>query len=283
MFRPSSALRFATGKRKTTAFRAHDCTEHFAFVTPYVSYHRIDPDLVLPTVRAQIERDCTAIAEGKQTFAEVVQRSLEVFRAKFANFVASIGLMEELFEASFTQMQSSQSRPLSRCGRCRRYMQFVSIKPQRMYCPTCEDAWSLPQGVLVKGGDASARCPLCEYELVICQTQSRVPKSYTLCPHCYNNPPFEELKGHAMTCGSLLYLPYPFTFPIHQSDSPHQQVNARLKAANFPWQIPASALAPSAMAKARSSSTAVLAAPAYGASSATTAPQFLRFSPNARF
>jgi DNA topoisomerase-3 len=170
---------------------------------PRFSYHRIDPDLVLPTVRAQIERDCTAIAEGKQTFADVVQRSLAMFRAKFSNFVASIALMDELFESSFTQMQSSQSRALSRCGRCRRYMQFVSIKPQRMYCPTCEDAWSLPQGVIVKGGDASARCPLCEYELIMCQTQSRVPKSYMLCPHCYNNPPFEELKGHAMTCGSF--------------------------------------------------------------------------------
>ena len=102
-------------------------------LTPRISYHRIDPDLVLPSVRAQIERDCTAIAEGKQTFADVVQRSLAVFRAKFSHFVASIALMDELFEASFTQMQSSQSRPLSRCGRCRRYMQFISIKPQRMY------------------------------------------------------------------------------------------------------------------------------------------------------
>ena len=83
-------------------------------------------------------------------------------------------------------------------------MQFISIKPQRMYCPTCEDAWSLPQGVLVKGGDASARCPLCEYELVMCQTQARVPKSYMLCPHCYNSPPFEDLQGQAMTCGAVV-------------------------------------------------------------------------------
>ncbi len=183
----------------------HNLIGNFLFLICHISYHRIDPDLVLPTVRAQIERDCTAIAEGKQGFADVVQRSLAVFRAKFANFVASIALMDELFEASFTQMQSSESRPLSRCGRCRRYMQFVSIKPQRMYCPTCEDAWSLPQGVLVKGGDASARCPLCDYELVICQTQTRVPKSYMLCPQCYNNPPFEELKGHAMTCGQIFH------------------------------------------------------------------------------
>jgi hypothetical protein len=32
-----------------------------------------------------------------------------------------------------------------------------------------------------------------------------VPKSYMLCPQCYNNPPFEELKGHAMTCGQLVH------------------------------------------------------------------------------
>jgi uncharacterized protein with PIN domain len=232
----------------------------FAYLTLRFSYHRIDPDLVLPTVRAQIERDCTAIAEGKQTFADVVQRSLGVFRAKFANFVASISLMEELFEASFTQMQSSQSRPLSRCGRCRRYMQFISVKPQRLYCPTCEDAWSLPQGVLVKGGDASARCPLCEYELVICQTQTRVPKSFTLCPHCYNNPPFEELKGQAMTCGSFS--------PLRSRSLDrltHLQASVWWKVANFPWQITASVLVRNATVRVSSSSMAAPEVQGFGA------------------
>ena len=274
-FQRSSESHFATGECAPIQNQSHV----FSILTQRRSYHRIDPDLVLPTVRAQIERDCTAIAEGKQAFADVVQRSLAVFRAKFANFVSSIALMDELFEASFTQMQSSQSRPLSRCGRCRRYMQFVSIKPQRMYCPTCEDAWSMPQGVLVKGGDASARCPLCDYELVICQTQTRVPKSFTLCPHCYNNPPFEELKGHAMTCGSFM--------PSYQvpsaSSSFHSQANAPLRAANFPWQTLASVPVPNATVRASLSSMVALVALASGALSATAAPQSSLFNPSARF
>ena len=34
---------------------------------------------------------------------------------------------------------------LSKCGKCARYMKLISIRPMRLYCPTCEEVLNLPQ------------------------------------------------------------------------------------------------------------------------------------------
>ena len=34
---------------------------------------------------------------------------------------------------------------LGKCGKCLRYMKLISIRPMRMYCPTCEEVLNLPQ------------------------------------------------------------------------------------------------------------------------------------------
>ena len=37
-----------------------------------------------------------------------------------------------------------------RCGRCNRFMRYISAKPQRLYCNTCDETYALPQGGTVK-------------------------------------------------------------------------------------------------------------------------------------
>ena len=34
---------------------------------------------------------------------------------------------------------------LSKCGKCLRYMKLISVRPMRIYCPTCEEVLNLPQ------------------------------------------------------------------------------------------------------------------------------------------
>ncbi len=34
---------------------------------------------------------------------------------------------------------------LGKCGKCLRYMKLISIRPMRLYCPTCEEVLNLPQ------------------------------------------------------------------------------------------------------------------------------------------
>ncbi len=52
--------------------------------------------------------------------------------------------MDTLFEASFSPLASS-GKVLSQCGKCRRYMKLIASRPSRLYCPTCEDVYNMPQ------------------------------------------------------------------------------------------------------------------------------------------
>jgi DNA topoisomerase III len=54
-------------------------------------YIKIDPDLVLPDVRAAIESYCNYIAKGQASKEEVVKYSLSNFKQKFAYFCSHIG------------------------------------------------------------------------------------------------------------------------------------------------------------------------------------------------
>jgi DNA topoisomerase-3 len=153
-------------------------------------YLAIDADLVLPDVRSAIESFCDMVAQGTAVKEEVVQHSLRNFEAKFAYFVSKIQAMDNLFEASFSPLAAS-GKFLSKCGKCLRYMRFIPLMPQRLYCPTCEQTHSLPQHGTIKLYK-ELRCPLDNFELVLFSlgnASAAQGKSYPLCPCCYNNPP----------------------------------------------------------------------------------------------
>ena len=59
-------------------------------------YCEIDPELVLPKVRSNIERSCEMIAKGRADFNNVVSHVLTIFKNKFEYFRLSIGVMEKL-------------------------------------------------------------------------------------------------------------------------------------------------------------------------------------------
>lgn len=68
-----------------------------------------------------------------------------MFRLKFVYFVENISVVDSLFEVSFTSLAKS-GKPFSRCGKCLRYMKLVQTRPQRLFCPLCNDTYSLPTG-----------------------------------------------------------------------------------------------------------------------------------------
>ena len=49
-------------------------------------YCEIDPELVLPRVRSNIERSCEMVARGKVDFIKVVNHVLRIFKEKFTHF-----------------------------------------------------------------------------------------------------------------------------------------------------------------------------------------------------
>ncbi|KAL5171259.1 DNA topoisomerase 3-beta [Glycine soja] len=109
-----------------------------------------------------------------------------------AFYLAQIEDMDALFEAQFSTLTDS-GRILSKCGKCLRYMKFISTQPSRLYCGTCEEVYYLPQKGTIKLYKELS-CPLDNFELLICSMPGPDGKSFPLCPYCYINPPFEGIE-----------------------------------------------------------------------------------------
>jgi DNA topoisomerase-3 len=157
---------------------------------------RIDPELVLPDVRAKIENDCSRVAKGEATKEEVLGDCLAEFHAKFLHFEASIEMMDSLFEATFSPLAET-GKYLSKCGKCRRFMRFLHLRPQRLHCATCNETYSLPQNGTIKLYK-ELTCPLDSFQLVLFSlgnSANHGGKSYPVCPYCFNHPPFPEIES----------------------------------------------------------------------------------------
>uniref|UniRef100_A0AAR2JDV6 DNA topoisomerase n=1 Tax=Pygocentrus nattereri TaxID=42514 RepID=A0AAR2JDV6_PYGNA len=130
-------------------------------------YYKIDVELVLPTIRSAVEKQLNLIALGKANYHQVLQHTLDIFKRKFHYFVDSIAgnvLMPTVLYA----------------------------KPSRLHCSHCDETYSLPQNGAIKLYK-ELKCPLDEFELVLWTSGSR-GKSYPLCPYCFSNPPFRDMK-----------------------------------------------------------------------------------------
>lgn len=154
-------------------------------------YQKIDPELVLPTMRSGVEAQLNLIAHGKADFHAVLHHALNIFTKKYMYFVSTIGSMDELFEVSFTPLAES-GKPLSRCGKCNRYMKYIHAKPSRLHCANCDETYSLPQNGSIKLYK-EIKCPLDDFELVLWSTGAK-GKSTSVCPYCYNHPPFPDMR-----------------------------------------------------------------------------------------
>ncbi|XP_023129112.1 DNA topoisomerase 3-beta-1 isoform X1 [Amphiprion ocellaris] len=154
-------------------------------------YYKIDAELVLPTIRSAVEKQLNLIALGRANYQQVLQHALDIFKRKFHYFVDSITSMDELMEVSFSPIAAT-GKPLSRCGKCHRFMKCIQAKPSRLHCSHCDETYSLPQNGAIKLYK-ELRCPLDDFELVLWTSGAR-GKSYPLCPYCFSNPPFRDMK-----------------------------------------------------------------------------------------
>lgn len=159
-------------------------------ITLVRGYQEIDAELCRPQVRAYVERQIDLVAKGQADKEAVVAHCLAQFKQKFAFFVGHIGRMDALFEASFSPLASS-GKVLSKCGKCSRYMKLIASRPSRLYCPTCEEVYAVPQGGSIKLYK-ELTCPLDGFQLVLYSLGGADGKTTVLCPFCYNSPPFED-------------------------------------------------------------------------------------------
>lgn len=164
-------------------------------------YHKIDPDLVLPSIRANIENSINSIANGTYNYLDIVRHSLEIFVRKFQYFVSNIEKMDMLMNIHFSTLATSIGRTLTRCGHCTKFMKLFTSRPMRLYCSTCDETYNLPPDGTIKKY-MERICPLDQFELILFSTGTQEKgMSLIVCPYCYNYPPFEEIQ-HAMSCNT---------------------------------------------------------------------------------
>ncbi|KAH8877919.1 DNA topoisomerase 3-beta-1 [Schistosoma japonicum] len=154
-------------------------------------YQAIDAELVLPHMRRAVEEQLNHIARGHAKYDLVLQFVLAIFAAKYRYFVEHIQGMDQLFEVSFTTLASS-GKPLSRCGKCHRYLKFIDSRPQRLHCSICNETYTLPQNGTIRPYKTE-KCPLDKFEL-LCWSQGGKGKNMVFCPYCYSHPPFESMQ-----------------------------------------------------------------------------------------
>lgn len=164
-------------------------------------FNLIDPQLVAPTMRSEIEKQLNQIAKGAIDFETVLAYALDIFKKKYEYFVAKIEKMNSLFEVNFVTIEESRGRPLSRCGKCSKLMKLIPSKPYRLHCMNCDVTYNLPQGGQIKLY-MEAKCPFDGFEIVLFSAGGASGKTFPLCPYCYNSSPFDGKKG--MSCASCV-------------------------------------------------------------------------------
>ena len=99
--------------------------------------------------------------------------------------------MNDLFQGHFSSIEQTSGRLLSRCGLCDKYMKYISLKPARLHCLNCDMIYQVPQHGSIKLY-MEQRCPIDQFEILMFSSGGENGITYTFCPQCYNNPPFED-------------------------------------------------------------------------------------------
>jgi DNA topoisomerase-3 len=154
-------------------------------VTLVHGLRRVDRDLVAPGLRAAMERACDEVAERSCAPAAVLGPTLETWKGKLEVTMAKVEAMDSLFGASFEKLEATTSRLRVQCGTCLRQMVFVSRRPRRFFCATCEETYNVPDKGAIKIY-MGKKCPLDGFELVL--HVEAATRTVVICPRCYNEP-----------------------------------------------------------------------------------------------
>lgn len=108
-------------------------------------YQKIDPELVAPDLRSNIERSVDAIAKGTMKYDDVLKKIIELFTQKFEFFRKNISNMDEFFGTSFGTYETEflKAKGFSKCGKCHKLMKLME-RFHKLECEQCKTAWDLP-------------------------------------------------------------------------------------------------------------------------------------------
>lgn len=166
------------------------------------TYMYLQYPLYKPYLRAHMERECTAISEGKVHFQEVIDSCIgemslvyqdvnakkDVFRDTFVQFLNKRIPELALPVASVAALVTEHLIPCVQCGGDLNLMAQKKGESviRFLQCPSCGNSLSLPpKGAIVP---QSARCPLCSYSVLQIRSEKAGSDGFFVCPFCYSNP-----------------------------------------------------------------------------------------------
>ena len=73
-------------------------------------YWQIDSELILPSVRAYIEKSCNRIAKGEIEFQKVVDHVIGIFKQKFEFFETNFKTIDEIIKKDYVDKYGSENK-----------------------------------------------------------------------------------------------------------------------------------------------------------------------------
>ena len=175
-------------------------------------YNSMGYQLNKPDLRREMEHECNLVANGQKTKEDIIGPLLDKMKSCFEAVNAEAHKLDEAIGRRFSRLgvndQNStlvQAR-FSECGGCHSKMAMKQSRAQNnaqtqnrklLYCQTCQlglglptrgnfQAMTNPEG----GGGNPVKCPICQYQVIkVVAGNGYTGNGYTLCPHCFSNPP----------------------------------------------------------------------------------------------
>ena len=132
-------------------------------------YCEIDPELVLPNVRSNIEKSCELLAKGEADFDKVVKHVLKIFKDKFNYFKLNVGTMERLLNI-YLNTSTTTDKSLLLSHKVPEMDKDNSIN----FCIKCFKGYMCIQYHKQKGW--GLKCEACNFRLAICSGAAQVEK-----------------------------------------------------------------------------------------------------------
>ncbi|CAD8146824.1 unnamed protein product [Paramecium pentaurelia] len=152
-------------------------------------YKRIDPDLVAPQLRSNIESQVDQIAKGKLKCHQVIDEVIQIFTKKYIHFrdrINDFQLIQYHQQGINKQIkQQVEEIILSRCGDCNRYLVQSN---NSAICKQCIKTYPLLPDCKFKAYGAY-RCPFDKFELLFCTSNKSPFNTTLLCPKCFSQSP----------------------------------------------------------------------------------------------
>ncbi|CDW89802.1 dna topoisomerase 3-beta-1-like [Stylonychia lemnae] len=145
-------------------------------------YCQIDPELVLPSIRQNIEKSCELIAKGKADFNKILSHVLNMFKKKFEFFRANIISMEKILALMLKSSRGLASNEFLLSNKIKHDDSSDFRKTALNFCIKCFKGHLHLQFHSKKGW--GLKCYDCNFRIGVLQGAARVLKEDKKCDEC---------------------------------------------------------------------------------------------------